>query len=355
MQRPPPVAGSRQQHAVIPTAAALAFELQMAAAKDRERSARIQSLEQTVGALQQVIHAQAQQVSMVAVNQQHMQRQQAQQNQQQQHLFRLNTSGMNAKQRKAAHRRAVKEAQRVAAAAAAHDKEEEQARELELADERVALDAYLQKVETGASPENIDAEDDQAPRERDEYVRSYYRARRLATPAAAAVATAAAGASSNHILPFPASSSAAAAAAGDSSSSLRVRTKLSGQKRTHADTSTSIEVHAGVPAHLAASLAQMQGSARRLPPVPTHRSQQQDLSSTMAVMNAAAVPAPAAAAAAAAAAPASRRKPRAAAAAAASSELKSEAPMEEDEEEASLPDAVARSTRSTRSKSRSRR
>lgn len=311
------------EHAqAVPIARALQFQLQNAAARERARDEQIHRLEAQVQSLnntlsmQSQIHSQALAHGRFAVNVVPVQLIPA--------TFASSPAIAAARSKRQRRRTKKKQAalarQGVADAAAQADRE------------------AAAKDKDGDDAIKSDEDAEQMP------ARAYIRAKRKNQPAMAkhkpprGAAAAAASSSAAAATAAGARAISPVAAAAASMSSLRVRTKLggvSGQKRAHEtntnadnEVATHVEIFSGTPAHLA-GLGSATG-ARRLPPIPTHNAFGAGAGGQMA--------------------PRSRMQMEAD-----GSDEEGYVKTEASAGEESLPDAPARSTRSTRSMTQAKR
>lgn len=252
---------------LVPVAALLAFEQQRALQREREQSARVARLESELAAMRQVVHQQSVHIEVA-------QRQQQQQHQGGHHaLFqrKADNKSRNAAKKFRRNQRAQTQwteqeqhTNGAAAAAAAAPEETQFCFEQRGADcspwpQRRA--EHHDAVSAFAAPQAL------LPTPRRQTL--------LPTPPAAAYSN---GNGHGNGHSHAAAAAAASSGVNGGAPQLRVRTKLSGQKRAHGrddddanDNSTSVEVFSRMPLQL--SQLSQRGNARRLPPVPTHTQQ----------------------------------------------------------------------------------
>ena len=260
---------------MVPVAALLAFEQQRALEREREQAARVERLERELAAMRQVVQQQSVHIEVA----------QRQQQQGGQHLLfqrKNDNKSRNAAKKFKRNQRAqaqwTEQDQHAEGAAAAAAPEETQ-----FSFEQRGMDRspwpqrraeYNDAADAFASPQAL------LPTPRRQAL--------LPTPSAAAYSN-----GNGHSHSHAAAAASSSGVNGSAAPQLRVRTKLSGQKRAHDrdddddanDNSTSVEVFSRMPLQL--SQLSQQGTARRLPPVPTHTQQAEQTNSAFAAAAAA--------------------------------------------------------------------
>lgn len=265
---------------MVPVAALLAFEQQRTLEREREQAARVERLERELAAMRQVVQQQSVHIEV------------AQRQQQQGGTHSLFQRKNDNKSRNAAKKFKRNQRTHVQAQWTEQDQHAEGAG-VAAAPEETQFSFEQRGMDRSPWPQRRAEHNDAAgafaaPQA---LLPTPRRQALLPTPSAAAYSN-----GNGHGHSHAAAAASSSGMNGIAAPQLRVRTKLSGQKRAHGrdddddanDNSTSVEVFSRMPLQL--SQLSQQGTARRLPPVPTHTQQAEQTNSAFAAAAATGAP-----------------------------------------------------------------